>query len=221
MLEVDDEDMANAGAAAMEATMLGKNVPVAWRVSPDRRAALAEMIAASGLESATLDGLQTWAVATSLSVAEIMRGYGAEGQAATGVEEALAEAFRARARPISGVETTAQQLGFFSRLPQPAQRAMLEEMIDAYAAGEGGFDPGEDQWVQGNLDAMAAEMEAMAPELFDVLITRRNAAWTDWLIARLDRPGTVLFAVGAGHLAGRDSVQSMLAARGYTVTRVD
>lgn len=221
VLEVDDEEMATAGVAAMEATMLGKNVPIAWRVSPDRRAALAEMVAASGLEPATLDGLQTWAVAMSLSVAEIMRSYGAEGQAATGVEEALTEAFQARGRPISGVETAAQQLSFFSRLPQPAQRAMLEEMIDAYAAGEGGFNPGEDQWVQGNLDAMAAEIAEMPPELFEALLTRRNAAWTEWLIARLDRPGIVLFAVGAGHLAGRDSVQSMLAARGYAVTRID
>jgi uncharacterized protein YbaP (TraB family) len=64
-------------------------------------------------------------------------------------------------------------------------------------------------------------MEQMPPELYEVLITRRNTAWTDWLIARLDRPGTVLFAVGAGHLSGRASVQSMLAARGFSVTRVD
>jgi uncharacterized protein YbaP (TraB family) len=31
----------------------------------------------------------------------------------------------------------------------------------------------------------------------------------------------VLFAVGAGHLAGPDSVQKMLAAQGLTARRVD
>lgn len=222
VLEVSDEEMANAGAAAMEATMLGKSVPVAWRVSPDRRDTLAEMISVSGIPGATLDGLQTWAVAMSLSVAEIMQAQGTEGEQPSGVEDVLTEAFRARGRPISGVETTAGQLAVFSGLPHATQRAMLEQMIDAYATGEGsGFDPGETQWLEGDLDGMAAEMEEMPPELYEALLTRRNAVWTDWLIGRLDRPGTVLFAVGAGHLAGRVSVQSMLAARGFTVTRID
>ncbi|HEY0114242.1 MAG TPA: TraB/GumN family protein, partial [Allosphingosinicella sp.] len=44
---------------------------------------------------------------------------------------------------------------------------------------------------------------------------------TGWLAQRMERPGTVLFAVGAGHLAGRDSVQSMLAARGIQARRID
>ena len=79
----------------------------------------------------------------------------------------------------------------------------------------------EEGWLSGDIDDIAAEMEEMPAELFDVLVTRRNAAWTGWLIDRLQRPGTVLFAVGAGHLAGRNSVQSMLAARGVTVRRLN
>ncbi len=35
------------------------------------------------------------------------------------------------------------------------------------------------------------------------------------------KPGTVFIAVGAGHLAGNDSVQAMLAGRKLTATRVD
>ncbi|HEX8064372.1 MAG TPA: TraB/GumN family protein [Allosphingosinicella sp.] len=50
---------------------------------------------------------------------------------------------------------------------------------------------------------------------------RRNAAWTQWLEERLKKPGTLLFAVGAGHLAGRESVQAMLAKRGLSVKRID
>ena len=44
-----------------------------------------------------------------------------------------------------------------------------------------------------------------------MLFTNRNAAWARWIQARLARPGTVFLAVGAGHLAGRDSVQAALA----------
>ena len=36
----------------------------------------------------------------------------------------------------------------------------------------------------------------------------------------MDRPGTVFVAVGSGHLAGKDSVQQWLAARGISATRV-
>jgi uncharacterized protein YbaP (TraB family) len=53
-----------------------------------------------------------------------------------------------------------------------------------------------------------------------VLLRARNAAWADWLAKRLDQPGSVLVAVGAGHLAGGLSVQTMLAAKGLKVERV-
>jgi uncharacterized protein YbaP (TraB family) len=51
-------------------------------------------------------------------------------------------------------------------------------------------------------------------------MTRRNAAWASWIEARLDQPGTLFMAVGAGHLAGRDSVQELLRARGLASTRI-
>ncbi|MDE2042577.1 MAG: TraB/GumN family protein, partial [Alphaproteobacteria bacterium] len=35
-----------------------------------------------------------------------------------------------------------------------------------------------------------------------------------------DRPGVTFMAVGAGHLAGRDSVIAMLRAKGVRVTRI-
>ena len=54
-----------------------------------------------------------------------------------------------------------------------------------------------------------------------VLLDRRNAAWSAWLAERLARPGTVFVAVGAGHLAGRESVQAKLKAQGLTVSRIE
>jgi uncharacterized protein YbaP (TraB family) len=105
------------------------------------------------------------------------------------------------------------------------QRELLEGIVDAYRSGEmarlgGDGDVGQNQWARGNVAAMAAETEAMRGPLYDALLRRRNAAWTDWLIHRLERPGSLLFAVGAAHLAGSDSVRAMLEARGFTVRRV-
>ena len=44
--------------------------------------------------------------------------------------------------------------------------------------------------------------------------------WTDWLVKRLDTPGTVFVAVGAAHLAGDDRVQTMLKGRKLSVERI-
>jgi uncharacterized protein YbaP (TraB family) len=52
------------------------------------------------------------------------------------------------------------------------------------------------------------------PLLMKVLLVDRNKAWAKWIEDRLKQPGTVFVAVGAGHLAGKDSVQAQLAVDG-------
>ena len=56
--------------------------------------------------------------------------------------------------------------------------------------------------------------------LYDALLTKRNANWAKWIAARMDKPGVTFMAVGAGHLAGPTSVQTLLPAYGLTATRV-
>jgi uncharacterized protein len=51
-------------------------------------------------------------------------------------------------------------------------------------------------------------------------MTQRNRRWAEWIERRLVEPGSTFIAVGAGHLAGRDSVQDMLALRGIRAERV-
>src|SRR3546814_19384657 len=73
-------------------------------------------------------------------------------------------------------------------------------------------------------DGLAIAMNeslAATPELAKTLLWDRNARWADQLKARMDQPGTVFVAVGAGHLAGERSVQDYLKERGLTVKRVE
>jgi uncharacterized protein YbaP (TraB family) len=231
VLELDDAQMAASGPEMLGAMQLGKSVPVLQRVTPERRAALARLLSDLQFPEGSLDGLETWAVAVVLGVGQMAREYTGAGAGGTdlasaatalpGVEEVLTAEFRANGRPITGVETAADQIGAFRGMPLPVQQAMLDETIDAYARGEAAGDPDETDWVNGNLEGIAAEMESLPPELFETLVTRRNRNFADWLAARLDRPGTVLFAIGAGHLAGRVSVQSMLESRGFVVRRLN
>ena len=59
------------------------------------------------------------------------------------------------------------------------------------------------------------------PVLYRRLLTDRNRNWADWVGQRLKQPGTAFVAVGAGHLAGKGSVQDILQKRGYRVRRVE
>jgi uncharacterized protein YbaP (TraB family) len=240
VIEVADIDAPETGSEARAELRLGKNVPILWRVSPDRRQALQDMVDDLGVPVERLDDMQTWAVAMALAAVQIFRGMATDGDGHgggnetadrpadpthrfPGVEGPLEAEFRASHRPVSGVETAGQQMRFFRVLTFAEQRQLLEGIVDAYSAGmdmgsEG--DIGQSEWVHGNVPAIARETEAMRGPLYDALLRRRNAAWTDWLIHRLDRPGTLLFAVGAAHLAGPDSVRAMLAARGFRVRRI-
>jgi uncharacterized protein YbaP (TraB family) len=52
------------------------------------------------------------------------------------------------------------------------------------------------------------------------LLNRRNANWSRWVRQRMDAPGSVMVAVGAGHLAGPNSLVDMLQRGGLTVRRL-
>jgi len=67
---------------------------------------------------------------------------------------------------------------------------------------------------------MLGQLEATSPDTYRMMFTERNARWADWIKARMQAPGTVFVAVGAGHLAGRDSLLVRLAERGLASQRV-
>ncbi|HET9399146.1 MAG TPA: TraB/GumN family protein, partial [Sphingomicrobium sp.] len=78
-------------------------------------------------------------------------------------------------------------------------------------------------WSRGDVKSIADSFNRDlkdSPDLKSALLVQRNANWAKWVKGRLDQPGTVLVAVGAGHLAGDESVQSMLESQGVKVTRV-
>ena len=231
VLEVSDRETLEDPSALAASILMGKNVSILSRVSPDRRAALAELIALSGLPVEAYDRMHSWAAAITLAAAMVAQAYGGgeSGTELSGVEPVLEAEFARRGKPVSGVETAAEQMGFLAGLTVGAQRDFLESIVDDYRfamAAPDGEEPAEPrlaerEWLEGDVDSLAAETQGMPPPLYEALLTRRNRAWTEWLERRLERPGTVLFAVGAAHLAGRDSVQAMLAERGLTVRRID
>jgi uncharacterized protein YbaP (TraB family) len=199
-------------------------MPILERVPKKKRKPLKAAIEASGVPLPIFDRMHSWAAAMTLGIAQMLSEYGVDDpDEAPGVEDVLEETFRVAGKPILSVEDGNAVLASMSALPENVQTELLLEAIAPAAAGDAAaFGEAESEWVAGRAEALDLESEAgFPPALFDVLVRRRNAAWTLWLEERLKKPGTLLFAVGAGHLAGRESVQSMLASRGLRVKRVD
>jgi uncharacterized protein len=196
-----------------------KRTPVLDRVSAARRTALETAIAGSAFPMLFYDRMPTWMVTFVLAVDDMEQ----EGQVyAHGVETVLEKSFARSKRPVLAVEDGNAVLRSISAMPEPAQIRMLEDALEDVNASAEEAAQGDHAWARGDMAGLAADFtEAeMGAELYDVLIRRRNTAWTGWLKARLDRPGTVLFAVGAGHFTGADGVQAMLARQGFTVERI-
>lgn len=81
----------------------------------------------------------------------------------------------------------------------------------------------EHDWAKGILLPIWDEASLDSPidrAMYDALLVKRNRAWAAWLDTRLETPGTVMVAVGAGHFAGPGSVQEMLAERDLVLERV-
>jgi uncharacterized protein YbaP (TraB family) len=138
-----------------------------------------------------------------------------------GVERSLDDLVEGKDR--AAFETIEQQLGFFDNLPMEAQLLMLDQTAENLDKMDEGLQQMIDQWMAGDPDGLAAIIneEMSDPLLYEALLTRRNANWAEWIDSRMDQPGTVFIAVGAGHLAGEGSVQDYQAERGLVAQRVD
>jgi uncharacterized protein YbaP (TraB family) len=221
VLEIADTGDRAASAKTFQGLASSPGLPpILDRVSPAKRAGLAALIEKAGLKPAQLDPLESWAAAVTLG-ATLYAGAGLTAD--NGVEKAVSGAAQSAAKPTIGLETTAQQLGYFDALPEKAQRELLESVVDDSKDVTAEFDKMVSAWRRGDVKAIAATFDdelRKSPELAAILLDRRNANWTEWLKARLDKPGTAFVAVGAGHLAGKGSVVDRLRAAGLKVERV-
>lgn len=221
VLEIADIDDVMASAQAMARLGMSPGLPpIAERVPEDKRPALRAMIAESGYPEAVFDRLETWAAALPLLGVTFKR-LGLDPS--LGVEKQIGTPFRASGKTVSGLETIEQQLGYLDTLSEPAQRAFLLSVLEDGADTRAQFKAMLDAWASGDLEGIARTFDdetQMSPELKAALMSRRNAAWAEWLAKRMEKPGTAFVAVGAGHLVGEDSVQSMLRKKGLKAKRV-
>ena len=221
MIEVGNIDDQKAVAGELMKVGFAPGLPpLAQRVPAAKRPALEAAIAKSGVSTEYFDRMKSWMAAVVL-LNVTMKEIGLDAE--KGAERDLVAQWKAKGGKVEGFETAAQQFGFLDSVSQDGQNKFLEAAADNPAEAKKQFAAMLKAWEAGDVAGIAATFDdetQMSAELRDVLMKKRNARWTEWLSARMATPGTVFVAVGAGHLAGQDSVIAMLKARGLKAVRV-
>ena len=221
VLEILEPTDPQAMATTMaQAAMARDGIKLSDRLSSDLRQRYQAAMTANGLPWQMFEAFNPWMAGMALSVQPLEKlGY----QAELGAEKTLTVAAKAAGKRVSALETVEQQLGYFAGLPMAQQVKFLGVTIDGLPDMDSQFARLIRHWQQGDPERLAQEMNESleaTPELAQVLLIDRNIKWALWIKGRLARPGTVFVAVGAGHLAGKGSVQDQLEQIGLEAVRV-
>ena len=188
-----------------------------WDIlTPAEETEVRTALALSGIEPASVEQLQPW-------MAELVLSTGMVAGAAAGVELVLDTEVDAERK--RGLETAEEQVGFLAQGSEAEQVANLMNTVRQMAGIDGGalVDEMMTAWERGDVEALYRLNRFDMGEVgarYDVLITDRNARWTERIEQMLDENDDAMVVVGAGHLVGPEGVPALLEQRGFTVERV-
>ena len=133
------------------------------------------------------------------------------------------EMAKREAKPTGGLETIEFQINIFDKIPYEVQASML---LDAIKTGEGKeaseLESMVKMYKEQNIEMMVSSIseEGQSVSGFEeTLLTERNMNWIPLMAEEMKRQPT-FFAVGAGHLAGRNGVIHLLRKNGFSVRPV-
>ena len=128
-------------------------------------------------------------------------------------------------RPLIGLETLAEQLGFFDDLSFRLQEVLLQDALIRLDTATEELNALVNAWRRGDeaeLEAVRREGVDESPELesiYDILIRDRNRRWMPVFEKLLNDPKfsgeTTFVGVGALHLVGEDGLIQLFREAGY------
>lgn len=163
--------------------------------------------------------MQPWFVATLVTQLRLTRaGYSAQD----GVDFQIAARAQRDGKPLIGLETVAQQLGFLSDMPMAQQREFLAATLEETSSAQE-LQETTAAWRRGDLktlEELLRKGDAEMPELFQRIVVDRNRAWLPRIEQMLADPADdYLVVTGALHMVGKDGLVEMLRDKGYQITR--
>lgn len=194
--------------------------PMIERLSADVRPLYTQRLADFGIPPNAFDSFDPWFAILNLGALSVRRA-GYDGNLSG--EHVLSAAAREQGKAVVGLETPEQQFSYFKSPPVTEQIAALERSLREPDRTAEVMKSIAKHWLNGESDAVATEMNAelRSPAFRKTLITDRNVRWAKWIEHRMETPGTVFVAVGAGHLDGPENLRAALKKNGIPSTRID
>lgn len=221
LIELVDDNPANMQALVLKYGLDAAH-PLSTKLSPRDRNRLERAAAEAELPggAATLQPMRPWLAAVTLAMTPLVR---AGMDPAQGVDHVLRDRAEKAGKAVEGLETAEQQLRMLADMPEPMQIDFLRQSLDEVAQGPARLRELIDAWRRGDTDTIARiedeDLRKDSPELYDRMLVQRNQAWARTIAERMRQPGITFVAVGAGHLAGPDSLQKQLEKLGVEVKR--
>lgn len=218
ILELAPSQSAKVGDIFSELSRRVDPMPVEKRLGAPARAIFAQL---SRSERALFsEKLDDWAIVVLLGQKSARA---ANLNVSFGVEAGLTDRFADAGKNISGLETAQSQLMMFETLDAATQRQLLNDALLKSGHAAADVEALIDAWAKGDVAALARRIREdveSVPAAYQSLLTDRNHRWAAWAAQRMDSAGTILVAVGAGHMVGDEGLPALMKQQGYQVTRI-
>lgn len=124
-------------------------------------------------------------------------------------------------KEVKGLESIQEQTEAMATIPYPQQAKYLSELLNDFDKQKAMFGKMVELYKSQNINALLGYMveQSGGIDFSTVLLNERNHKWIP-KIALLAAEKPTFFAVGAGHLPGKDGVLALLRKAGYRVTAV-
>ncbi len=172
-----------------------------------------------GVPIDAMNTFEPWMASVNLGVMKLVAdGYDPN----SGVENVIETEATEAGKSFDFLESISQQADAFDLLAEQEQVSMLYESALMLDESPQMLDLLVSEWADGDVVGIASLVASpdgvgLSDAFYDSLLVKRNRNWVPKIEAMLDEPGSVFIAVGAGHLAGPDSVITMLRDKGYEI----
>jgi len=151
VLELVMPDPAAMQALVMNTGFTTSGPTLTEKLPEPYRAAYTDALKSLGIPPAALDRAKPWTAAINLSLLPVLKlGYDPN----QGPEHVLAAAAAAEHKPVIGLETAAQQFGYFDSLAEPLQIRFLEMTVRDLPKTGSEIDRMVSSWSKGDPDAL-------------------------------------------------------------------
>ncbi len=220
--DVDSATSLATQAQFMSVLMLPAGQTIETRIKPETYNALKAFLDERQLPLAMFERMTPAGLNLTLVVMELQR-FGITG--ADGVETHMNAKAKETQKEVEWLESISEQVSFIQKMNDlDADKLILSTIRDTKSLADD-WPKLLAAWKAGDLSGLEDlginRMLQDAPAMYDFILADRNKDWMPDIRAFAATPEIEFIMVGALHLAGEDSVLSMLESEGYKIVQLD